>query len=100
MPDKIGSFDIDAVTAGDCRELIAGLPDESIDVLVTSPPYWGQRLSKGHGVEDDPRDYVQRMADIFISFLPKLKQTGIVWSGYALHSRLPHILWLAGPPAA
>ena len=21
-------------------------------------------------------------------------------SGYALHSRLPHILWLAGPPAA
>ena len=79
MPDKIGSFDIDAVTAGDCRELIAGLPDESIDVLVTSPPYWGQRLSKGHDVEDDPRDYVQRMADIFISFLPKLKQTGIVW---------------------
>ncbi len=24
----------------------------------------------------------------------------IVRSGYALHSRLPHILWLAGPPAA
>ena len=22
------------------------------------------------------------------------------FSGYALHSRLPHILWLAGPPAA
>ena len=22
------------------------------------------------------------------------------YSGYALHSRLPHILWLAGPPAA
>ena len=26
--------------------------------------------------------------------------TGIAESGYALHSRLPHILWLAGPPAA
>ena len=25
---------------------------------------------------------------------------GIDGSGYALHSRLPHILWLAGPPAA
>ena len=24
----------------------------------------------------------------------------MVISGYALHSRLPHILWLAGPPAA
>ena len=79
MPDKIGPFDIDAVTAGDCRELITALPDGSIDVLVTSPPYWGQRLSKGHGVEEDPRDYVIRMAEIFTAFLPKLKQTGIVW---------------------
>ena len=25
---------------------------------------------------------------------------GLAASGYALHSRLPHILWLAGPPAA
>jgi DNA modification methylase len=79
MPDKIGPFDIDAVTAGDCRELIDKLPDESIDVLVTSPPYWGQRLSKGHGVEDDPRDYLFRMAEIFTAFLPKLKKAGVVW---------------------
>ena len=26
--------------------------------------------------------------------------TQIMESGYARHSRLPHILWLAGPPAA
>lgn len=79
MPDQIGPFDIDTVTPGDCRELIDQLPDESIDILVTSPPYWGQRLSKGHGVEDDPRDYVRRMADIFTAFLPKLKAGGLVW---------------------
>ena len=79
MPYKVGPFDIDSVTAGDCRQLIDKLPDESIDVLVTSPPYWGQRFSKGNGVEIDPRDYVSGMAEIFTSFLPKLKKAGIVW---------------------
>lgn len=28
---------------GDCRELMRGLPDGSIDCVVTSPPYWGLR---------------------------------------------------------
>ena len=59
--------------------LIQALPDESIDVLVTSPPYWGQRLSAGVGVEDDPRDYVIALKRIFLSFLPKLKPQGICW---------------------
>lgn len=76
---KIGPFDLDAVTPGDCRDLIDKLPDESIDVLVTSPPYWGQRISKGHGVEEDPRDYIQRLTEIFKAFLPKLKNSGLVW---------------------
>lgn len=79
MPNKIGPFDLDAVTLGDCSELIPALPDESIDILVTSPPYWGQRLSRGHGVEEDPRDYVKRMAEMFTAFLPKLKPSGIIW---------------------
>jgi DNA modification methylase len=60
-------------------ELIAQLPSESIDILVTSPPYWGQRLSRGLGVEDDPREYVKAMTHIFTAFLPKLKRTGLMW---------------------
>lgn len=79
MSEKIGRFSRDVVTKGDCLELIAEFPDESIDVLVTSPPYWGQRLSKGFGVEDDPREYVRAMTQIFTAFLPKLKPTGLVW---------------------
>lgn len=79
MLEKIGPFDRDVVTEGDCLELVTELPDESIDVLVTSPPYWGQRLSKGFGVENDPREYVRGMTQIFIAFLPKLKPTGLVW---------------------
>src|SRR5262249_23303943 len=58
---------------------IPKLPDRSIDVLVSSPPYWGQRLSEGVGVEDDPRAYLAVLTRVFLAFLPKLKDQGIVW---------------------
>lgn len=79
MGKKLGPFGLNSVVQGDSLELIAELPDESVDVLVTSPPYWGQRLSAGMGTEDDPRDYITFLTRVFLKFLPKLKQRGIVW---------------------
>ena len=76
---NIGHFQINSVFNGDCLDLIPTLPDESIDILVTSPPYWGQRHSKGTGVEDDPREYLSFLRNVFLSFLPKLKPQGIIW---------------------
>ena len=67
------------VFAGDCRALIPRLPDASVDVVVTSPPYWGQRQSPGNGNEDDPRDYIAFLQAVFTALLPKLKRQGIVW---------------------
>ena len=67
------------VLQGDCLGLIPTLPDESVDVVVTSPPYWGQRQSLGIGTEDDPRDYIESLKAVFTAILPKLKQRGIVW---------------------
>lgn len=75
----IGPFELNSVAEGDCLELLPQLPDSSVDVLVTSPPYWGQRLSNGTGTEDDPRDYLAFLQNVFVSFLPKLKPQGIVW---------------------
>jgi DNA modification methylase len=75
----IGPFPLNAVTQGDCRECIVELPDESIDVAITSPPYWGQRLSRGHGNEEDPRSYVAALTEIFELLLPKLKPDGLLW---------------------
>lgn len=60
-------------------DLLGQLPDESVDVLVTSPPYWGQRVSKGIGTEYDPREYLRFLEKTFVKFLPKLKTYGIVW---------------------
>ncbi len=78
MPN-LGKFNRNEVALGDCLALIPQLPDASIDVLVTSPPYWGQRTSPGTGVEEDPRHYVASLVKIFTAFLPKLKPEGLVW---------------------
>ena len=76
---KIGPYALNRFAHGDCVELAADLPDESIDVLVTSPPYWGQRMSSGMGVEDDPRHYLQALVSIFKVLQPKIKQDGLIW---------------------
>ncbi|WP_175486460.1 DNA methyltransferase [Geodermatophilus poikilotrophus] len=67
------------MTKGDSRKLILDLPDESLDVVVTSPPYWGQRMSEGTGVEEDPREYVEGLRELFGSLLTKVKPSGLLW---------------------
>ena len=70
------------VFSGDCLELIPKLPDASVDIVVTSPPYWGQRApggGVGNGTEEDPRDYIAFLEGVFAALLPKLKRHGIVW---------------------
>src|SRR3954469_11338715 len=80
MPSRrLGPFLLDHVTEGDCLALAAALPDASIDVLVTSPPYWGQRAGQGIGGEADPRHYLERLTAVFAVLLPKLKPRGIAW---------------------
>lgn len=75
----VGPFEINAVTCGDCTELIPLLPNASVDVVVTSPPYWGQRVSSGMGAESDPREYVNALANVFAALAPKMKSTGLIW---------------------
>ena len=80
MPiSSVGPFPLNEVTQGDCRKLILDLPDNCVDITVTSPPYWGQRISEGNGVESDPRAYVAELAAFFSSLLPKLKPDGLLW---------------------
>lgn len=67
------------VYEGDCLSLIPELPNRSIDLVVTSPPYWGQRQSLGNGTETDPREYLAFLRQVFVAILPKLKMDGIVW---------------------
>jgi DNA modification methylase len=76
---KLGPYPLNAVAEGDCSELAGALPDRSIDVIVTSPPYWGQRTSLGTGVETDPREYLRALSEVFTTLLGKLKPQGLLW---------------------
>lgn len=76
---RAAPYALDRVTCGDSRALLGALPDACVDVVVTSPPYWGQRASLGLGVEADPRAYLDGLVGVFTALLPKLHPQGVVW---------------------
>ncbi len=75
----LGEFTLNKVYLGDCLDLTRRLPDNCIDVIVTSPPYWGQRTSSGVGVERDPRDYLATLVERFVELRRALKPKGLLW---------------------
>ena len=49
------------ILAGDCRETLKTLADQSINTCITSPPYWGLRdygESEQLGLEETPEQFV------------------------------------------
>jgi DNA modification methylase len=59
---------------GDCREVLKGLPENSADLIVTSPPYADQRKSTYGGIHPDK--YVEWFLPIAEQLLRVLKPTG------------------------
>lgn len=66
----------------DCRELAKRLKPNSVDMIVTSPPYFNLR-DYGHpgqiGLEGSPDEYVAAMVQVFAALRPALKDTGTLW---------------------
>lgn len=60
--------------AGDSRVLLRHLPDSSVDLLITSPPFPLLR-KKAYGNEDQT-EYVDWLAEFVLLAHPKLKQSG------------------------
>jgi DNA modification methylase len=66
----------------DVRTALASLPDQSIQTVVTSPPYWGLRDygALGQlGQEDSPYEFVENLVEIFRDIKRVLKDDGTVW---------------------
>jgi len=65
----------------DARQL--PIPDNSVDCVVTSPPYWGLRDygldEQGLGLEPTPEEYCANMVEVFREVWRVLKPTGTVW---------------------
>jgi site-specific DNA-methyltransferase (adenine-specific) len=66
---------------GDSLAVLASMPDNSIDVVMTSPPYWGKREyeSGGIGLEPTLKEYVQALCAVFSEIKRVLKPTGSFW---------------------
>jgi len=66
---------------GDARAVLAALPEQSVDCVMTSPPYWGKREYEhgGIGLESEHRDFVRNLADVFLEVKRVLKPTGSLW---------------------
>ena len=71
------------IQCGDALELIKPIEKASIDLLVTSPPYWAKRnYNNGEneiGSEGTPEQYVQRVVDFFEELKPYLKKEANVF---------------------
>ena len=66
---------------GNSLDVLRDLPAASLDVCMTSPPYWGQRQysSVGIGEEADFRDYVRDLSAICREAKRVLKDSGSFW---------------------
>lgn len=47
MVDKMGPYELDQIYCGECSEMMSRLPDNSIDMWLTSPPYDNLRSYNG-----------------------------------------------------
>jgi DNA modification methylase len=77
--EYLGPYQLNKIHNVDCLKGLKRIPSDSFDVVVTSPPYWGQRDSDGIGSEADPREYVQNVVSILSETLRCLKKSGTLW---------------------
>jgi len=70
------------VLVGDNRETIKSLPDQSVNTVVTSPPYFGLRdygKEDQFGLEGTPEEFCDNLVKLFREIRRVLKDDGTVW---------------------
>jgi DNA modification methylase len=67
---------------GDALTVLREMESESVDCVVTSPPYWSLRdyqVEGQLGLESTPEEYVTNMVEVFREVRRVLKRHGTVW---------------------
>lgn len=70
---------------GDCLDVLAQMEPDSIDCVVTSPPYWGLRdydVAAQIGLEPTLGEHLDVMVRVFDAVKRVLKPTGTLWLNY------------------
>ena len=78
---KAGSLPETAIICGDALSILRTFPSNTIDCVVTSPPYWSQRIYEvdGIGQEVDPTSYLTQLRSVFAQVHRVLKPRGSLW---------------------
>src|SRR5690349_13805353 len=81
--DRPDFYSRNQIIAGEAAEVLEKWPDDFVDCIVTSPPYWQQRDYRGEpgqvGREQSASKYVARLTGIFGQCRRVLKPTGSLW---------------------
>jgi site-specific DNA-methyltransferase (adenine-specific) len=66
---------------GDSLSVLKTIPNDTIDCIMTSPPYWGQRFYEngGIGLENKPEYFINNLLKITKELYRVLKVTGSFW---------------------
>lgn len=73
---------LNRVIQGDCMTVMESLPAESVDCVITSPPYFNLRdygVPGQIGREATPAAYTHRLVELFRETRRVLKSTGTLW---------------------
>ena len=91
------------IICADALDGLKSLADNSVDMCVTSPPYYGLRDYGEHGqigMERTPQEYIEHLTSIFMEVFRVLKPTGTLWinigDSYAGSGKGPISLAVAG----
>ncbi|MBI4099598.1 site-specific DNA-methyltransferase [Candidatus Microgenomates bacterium] len=67
---------------GDVLDVLRSWPDELVNCVVTSPPYWGLRdygVAGQIGLEKTIEEYVAKMVEVFREVRRVLRRDGTIW---------------------
>lgn len=70
------------ILQGDVLEMLKMIPSESVDCIITSPPYFGLRdygIGGQIGLENSLEEYILKMLSVTAELKRVLKKTGVMW---------------------
>jgi len=75
-------MELNRIYQGDWIEVMKSWPNEFIQCVITSPPYWGLRdygVDGQLGLEETPEEYIEKMVAGFREVRRVLRKDGTVW---------------------
>lgn len=75
-------MELNKIYNGDSLEELKKIPDNTVNTVVTSPPYYGLRdygVSGQLGLEESPEEYIDKLVEIFREVRRTLRDDGTLW---------------------